>query len=342
MNAPGRVGAYILLAVVALLVLLFSLGAVSYVTVLRPSYLESILDSSGIYEDLGAVEADLLFVEVDRQDEAVRAVIDGLTPYFEQALTPAMVRDITDEVVGGVDRWLKGDTPTPEFAVDTATIRTRLNEALIMYAKTQSQGLPPCSQQDLASYDPLTSGCRPSGDLGDDYYMAWADDQTGELPLLDRDQFTHLALIDDPNAPEWSTVPQVYWAGKISLVLFAAVFVVLSALALIVSHRKYLVLRGLGIVSAFNAFALLLGAAVAGLWAGRTGFGALHAQTPMERGFAEEVLLPIIHALSKGIGAWLAIFGAVWAAIAVVCFVLAPMIKRRFGQRDGTLTIVRP
>ena len=71
MNAFRRLIVISLLAVLALILVVFSIGAVSYITVLDPSFAESRLDASGVYEDFADKAVDVLSENLEGSEQAI-------------------------------------------------------------------------------------------------------------------------------------------------------------------------------------------------------------------------------------------------------------------------------
>ena len=339
MNAFRRLIVISLLAVLALVLVVFSVGAVSYITVLDPSFAESRLDASGFYEDFSDNALEVLSQNLEGSPQEVDQAVARLTPVFEDVLTPQLIQSNTEKVVVGVADWLNGETDVPRFLINTGDIRADLNASLVDYLNEYLPDLPVCpADTNLKKYDPFTADCRPPGELHPDVLATWTDEFTAELPLLGREQVAGSDLVDDPDAAFWRIVPQSYFWGKVAVGVFFALLVLISALVLAASSNRPTVLRRLGHVSLFDGVVLLVGGGVISLFLGGHGLNFIASGEPERVAFAEQIVIPVLRSFAHGIGAWLMGFGAIVLFLCLVFYFVSRWLKRHHapGSTPGT------
>lgn len=306
-----------------LLLVLFGAGAVAYLTVLSPSFAKDSIEASGLYEDFGADTLRVL-------SAGAGLTLAYLEPVFERVLTPELIRSNTEAVIDGFGSWLKGETGLPDFRIDTAGIRSNLDLALVDHLDQRLATLPPCpAGTDYSLYSPFTAGCRPPGGLDRAALLAWTAEFTSQMPLLGRDQLAGSDLPHGPSYPGWDAIPRRYWWGRFSLILFAALLVSSAGVVLSVTADRPKVLRRIGHLGVGSALALFIGAAVIGILGHGDRFYGLTASNSQEEAFAQDVVHPVFSVVLQGVAIRLAVFGALFALIAAICYLTAHRLNRR-------------
>jgi hypothetical protein len=329
MDAFRKLVIFSLIAWLGLILALFSVGAVSYITILDPSFAGSRLEASGLYEDFADNAVEVLSSNLHGSAREVDQAMARLEPVFEEILTPGLVQSSAEKVLDGIAAWLDGKTDVPRFLIDTEDIRADLNAALIGHLETRLAALPICPAGiDLEQYDPFTADCRPPGNLDQLGIQLRANDFTSQMPLLGRKQIAGSDIVDDPTSDRWRTVPEAYFWGKVAVGVFFGLLVLISTLVLAVSSDRSKITRRLGHVTLFNALVLLVGGGVIALFLGGHGLNFI-AEGEQERvAFAQEVVIPVLRSFAQGIGAWLVGFGAIFLFPSIVFYITSRWLKR--------------
>lgn len=343
----------------AILVLVFSVCAIVYSTAGNPSFVKGVADSSGLYDNFvestleyvatqTLTEDEILEAETDSGEPPTKdegegdgisderaAILPDLTPTFQRVLTPERLRSTVETVFDGLTGWLKGDTEDIEFTIDTAEIRGDLTVALADYMEQRVADLPPPPRgASMNDYDPLTAEYAPRDPLSREQLELIAADLAVEMPFMDKDVTTGADLPDDlTDNDTLQTAQKAFWWGRVGVIVFACLLVAGSALALAFSHDRRRVLRRLGHVVVPSAVLLLVGGAVLALFvANLDAFGGEETSAAREM-FDQAITLPLWDSLFTGVGSVVLGFGAAWAVVALVCYVLGYVLKRR--QRDA-------
>lgn len=150
-----------------ILTLLLFMTALSSITlsVFTSENLKRWLNESGFYENIvnGIIEQqdDVISANeeysVNLQDPKIQAI-------FKNVFTAEFIRNSSEDVISGIDGWLKGDTENPEFAINVANLKVNLANSIGSYAQKRYDALPLCkSGQIPANPDILTISCRVPG-----------------------------------------------------------------------------------------------------------------------------------------------------------------------------------
>jgi len=315
----------------ALALVVFSVTAVACLTVGDPSFVASRIEASGFYEDFAENTLEVLSIDLEGTPDEVKEAIDRMRPSFERSLDPDLIRDNTQEILTGMERWLDGETELPEFVVDTKSIRADLGLVLASDIATRINSMPVCpAGTDYTNWDPFTAECRPPGPVDERLLLRQVDTFISQMPLLGREDVAGTDLVTAENEGKWRMVPHAYWWGKVALGLFAGLLVLACLVGVILSSKRASIMRRLGHASLFNALVLFIGGALSALFLGEHGLDAVGRDGTLEQAaFVEEVLVPLLRSFAQGVGAWLAIFGAVFAVLCVLCYLTAFWLRRR-------------
>jgi hypothetical protein len=318
-----------------------------FVTIFSPSFAKSTLESSGVYDTLAETSARILLQNEtggnssgtdDAGGTAGGAAgagsdspaLAGLAVPFEQTLTPELLQSVSESVIDSLDAWLTGETQIPRFAIDTAAIRSDLNDAVAAYTRDRLNTLPVCpSNTDYTEYDPFTATCRPPFEPSQDELLAWTDDFTSQIPLLGRDQVSDADLVQDPDDTAWRTIPDTYAWARVVLGVLAGLLVVITALVLILGKDRARTLRTLGHACVFPAVIFMIGGVLVASLAGTFVYDTLATDTQLQSDFADETVLPLLKAFVRGVGLWGIIFGAIFVALATAAYVTSHLLNKR-------------
>lgn len=153
----------------------FGLVALAVVTSMmivfgNPVAIKQAISSSGAYDKvIGGVldQTDLNFV-IDSSQTTLAIPRQELFAAAKSTLTPAVLKDATEQVVDGIYAWLQGKTPEPNFRIDLTAERQKFIKALADSAAARARQLPACNLQMLQELvnripNPWDLPCVPPG-----------------------------------------------------------------------------------------------------------------------------------------------------------------------------------
>ena len=316
-----------------------TLWSMPYVTVLNPTFAKSALESSGVYDTLAKNSAQIL-ADAEKTGAGDSAIGRALAQPFEQVLTPELLRSFTEPVLDGIGDWLDGDTPIPRFSLDTGAVRSDLNYAVATYTGARLDSLPVCPDEtDYNDYDLVTATCRPPYEPTDEELLGWADEFTSQIPLLNREMVSDADLVKNPGDRSWRVIPDVYQWVRTTLCIVAGLFVVITALVLILGKNRDRTLRTLGHAFLIPAVVFLIGGSLVAAFSGSFIHELASAKTQIQSDFATDTVLPLVQTLIRGVGIWGVIFGAIFVALATAAYVTSHLLtKKQEAQTQAQAT----
>lgn len=146
--------------------------------------IKSALARSGIYQTL---VSDVLEQD-QRQQSASRDMLPLDRPEVQHiiktAASPDLLQSKTENALDATYAWMRGETPSLEFNLETTDIKTNLANGLEQYAAQRIASLPVCpaEEADSARNDPFNATCRPGGadisqlaaEAKSDFWENWA------------------------------------------------------------------------------------------------------------------------------------------------------------------------
>jgi hypothetical protein len=325
----------------SLVLLLVSLSIVLHATVMDPGFAKSAFRSSGLYDSF--VENTITLLAYDKegaaqeQDRALAQTLRGLTPVYEQVLTPALLQTNTEEVIDSLDAWLKGKTDKPQFDIDTAAIRGDLNVALADYISARLPTLPVCPvDTDTTGYDPLTATCRLDVPPTEDTLVRRADGLSSEFPILAEDRLTADDMFLSSDSRAWRDIPRAYWWNTFLTWLFVGLLPIITGVVLYLDQDRVKVLRKIGRMVRSNGLLLLLGGGLVFVASATSLFTPGSYDVAGMDAFARDTLLPLLHSAARGVGIWLLCLGAGFVLLSIACSYAARVLQRRQVADTGT------
>jgi hypothetical protein len=328
----------ILAAILGLSLSMLSLFAILYATVLSPSFAKSTIAKSGLYDNFVNSSLDLA-AATDLEGEAsnINQVITDIRPTISQILTPSFLRTNTETVIDAIGNWLNGKTALPEFAIDTGTVRTDLNNALVDYINQRLSGLPICSSTvSTITYDALTAQCQLPVAPSQTYLTDTANDFSSEIPILGQNEFNTSNLVADASNSAWQDIPNAYRWGKLAPFVWGGLVLVIIALILSMSTNRPRSVRKIGHLLVGNGIFLVIIGTILVVYFGHGDINFITSGSNVEQvAFIKSIVVPLVNTLSAALGFWLIYFGAGYAVIGGSCYFIAHWLKKRQTKKDG-------
>jgi len=153
-----------------LLILLVAVVAALVMTFHSPKKIEKSLSESGVYStfvDSALQEIQKATSKEGSSGDKVPINDPAIKTAAQQAFTPQLLQQSTENVLDGTFDWLAGKTPTPNFKIDLTAAKQTFANAVGAAAAQRVTGLPECTvvqmQQLTADMDPFALACRPPG-----------------------------------------------------------------------------------------------------------------------------------------------------------------------------------
>jgi len=329
MNTSNPLSVALKVATLGFFLVVITLWSLPYVSVLNPSFAKSALESSGVYDTLAKDSARIL-TDAEEAGAGESAIGRALARPFEQVLTPELLRSFTEPVIDGIGAWLGGDTSIPRFSLDTGAVRSDLNEAVATYTEERLATLPMCTDEtDYSDYDLATATCRPPYEFSEGELIGWADDFTSQIPLLNRATVSEADLVKNPGDRSWRVIPETYRWVRTGLCILAGLFVVITAVVLIIGKNRDRTLRTLGHAFLVPAVIFLLGGALVAALSGSFVQELAGANTQIQSDFATDTVLPLVQTVIRGVGIWGIIFGAIFVALAAAAYSTSLLLRKK-------------
>jgi hypothetical protein len=325
----------------SLLLAVLSICAIIYATVGNPGFIESVFDTSGLYNNFVDSGLKLASDGLDGEDTQVSQIVSDLTPSVKEVITPEFLQTSTEEIIDGVGNWLNGKTTIPEFSIDTGSVKADLNAELATYLSQYVTTLPDCqTYAAINSLDIFTTDCKPHIPIDQDTYLSAANQFTSEIPIFDKNSLSSSELIKNTGDNVWKTVPNAYKFIKLAPYIAGGLVLICSALILIISGNRARSIRKIGHIFLSNALILLIVGTVIIVFLGHGEINFVGGDSVEQIAFAKEIIEPLVHGVARVLGSWLLYFGGGYALIAVTCYFVAHFMNRQ--KSDSTDSEPKP
>lgn len=306
-------------------------------TLLSPDFIKSSLKNSGFYDNIITSGFKLASIqpEVDSGSNFDSNIISQLSPQIKKVLTADFLQTNTEEAITGFADWLNAKTDSPQFTIDTASIKTALNTKLADYLQERLAKLPDCPiNNDITSYDLMTTTCKPPLQLTKNDFILAANNFTGEIPLLDKGQFSFNDISDTTKNDAWQRVQSVYRVVHLLPYLTGVLAMIMIGLVILLVTDKAKAFRIIGHTFLVSGGLMLIAGGLTIFYLSRE-FISFNGGSVEQLDFARQVIYPLTSKLASGFGKVTLYIGFTYSIIGAVFYLIA----HRFHQAQNRQTL---
>jgi hypothetical protein len=133
----------------------------------KPDNLKQALRDGKVYDAVADSIVDQAVKDADKQTD-IPLDNKKVQSAARAAVTPKLIQENGEKIIDGTYSWLEGDTPTPEFRLDTQEIKDQVATNVSKAGEARVKKLPACTYAqlqriDINSVDPFALECRPPG-----------------------------------------------------------------------------------------------------------------------------------------------------------------------------------
>jgi hypothetical protein len=225
----------------SILLMLFAVSVVAQYTLLDKIFIASTFEKSGIYEKLPKLILENSATN-PTQTEQNKQILNELSPVIEKSIPPELLQKNVEQFIGASFVWLDGGTENIQQNINTKEFEKTLRKNINSFLNEKIDGLPVCSSaKEIQSFNPFTSGCKPPDALLQANQKEYVDDFIDQLPLLGEDSKASAVNVSSAEAAQ-----SAYTVAKTVHFYIGALIVLLVASLLVLSKKKYIMLRRVG------------------------------------------------------------------------------------------------
>lgn len=307
--------------------LIFTIGSANYI--------KDSLSSSGFYDKfIGSVLK--LATAKSVNDSNNQGVIAELTPSIQKVIKPNFIKTSFETAIDSFDYWLTGKSTTPSFSLDLSQTKKDLKTEVAAYLKNKVNSLAICQNyNDYREFDPINATCRPPINLTEADYQLAADNFISTVPLLDK-QAIKFDSLNSASAKKtnWQKAPMYNKIIRLSPWILTFVILVGIVFIIVLSRSKARALKIIGHTFVWGGVMLLISGALSILILGRNSTGFVGRGSAEQVAFVQELLAPLLSKLAISFGNWALYFGAGYALIGALCYILSHKINLNIKQNE--------
>jgi hypothetical protein len=218
----------------------------------HPQKVKQLISESGIYNTLipGILDQQAKQTsssgDVNLTDPAIKQAANA-------AFSPQVLQTDTEKIIDGVYHWLNGTTTTPDFKVDLSASKQTFADQVAQATKTKAASLPRCTSVSTNnSFDAFSATCLPPGVTPDQAAAQIKSSLLGGKGFLDNPVITADTVKGDNPSKDifqdnLKSAPKNYQRIKKTPVVLAILAVLMAAAIVLLSPRKLLGVRRVGI-----------------------------------------------------------------------------------------------
>lgn len=283
----------------------------------NPGKVKQMVRDSGIYQKIPAV----IYDDAVDSGSTSSATLPLKSPVVRQAaldsFTPGFVQTNVENAIDGVYGWLNGQTAQPQFQIDLTSGKNNFANSL----SAQLSKFPVCTpaqQAKIKNFEPFTSPCIPNG-IDTSAIQTQVRQAALKSNLVAQNVVTPATIKDANGQPVFDGLKEIPRGYRLSVKL-VYVFGALSlmfALGLVFGARsRRQGLKRLGrVMAAAGVFVILLPVGINWLINGIV-------EASKSDKVTKELVVPLVHEITKNSFRIYVISGIVYILIAVVIFII--------------------
>jgi hypothetical protein len=305
--------------------LIFTIGSANYI--------KNNLASTGFYNKFTGSILKLATAQ-SVNDANSQNVINELTPVIERAITPKFVQTSFETAIDAFDNWLSGDTKSPSFNLDLSKVKTDLKNEMVIYLQNKVNAMPPCqSTGSTIEIDPINAVCRPPVGLTQADYQLAADNFISTVPLLDNQKISLDSLSPESNNKSiWQKVPTYNKYIRLAPWFLGVIIVLGISLIFVLSRSKARAIKVIGHTFLWGGSMLLVSGALSIIVLSRNSSGFTGRGSAEQIAFVQDLIAPSLAKFAVSYGLWALYFGAGYALVGAVCYIIDHKIKLKTVQ----------
>lgn len=231
----------------------FVIATILLSVVLEPNNIKKWVNNSSLY-DVSAQEIQAQLQQNFSGDAAKSPIV---AVALERTITAELLKKTAERGIDGSFTWLDGNASEPEFALNEAEIRSNLANQVVVGLRDRAQKLPACSLQNPPiTSDIFTINCIPPGtDLAQQLAQVRAEitrisdtNITNGAGLTEQGSSNSAIQSGQDIVSQLRSFRQTYQWLKLAPILATILFIVSSAVTLLLIKPKYRFMRTLAIV----------------------------------------------------------------------------------------------
>lgn len=248
---------------------------------------------------------------------------------FKKTFTPALLQEITENFINGVEPWLKGKSPNPTFRIDLTDVKTSLAANIGGAVKKRYASLPLCAPGELPrSSDLLAVNCRSAIiNIDNEVQKLVSDIKNGKdflpSPVLTADNLKVKRSGDAKAKPlfaDLDEVPAIYRFIRLGPYIFGLLSVVCGVLLVFASKPRRRGLRRAAVSLLTSGLFLLIGVLIISSGFSR-GEKELLAKSETNEKILRENVLPLINEVKDSLANRVIFFAVLFLALAIGIFI---------------------
>ena len=240
MNTLRRLG-------LTLSVLLFSLAISTFAAIVsiyfvfeNPDNLKHALSSSGLY----SIVAKNVLNEQASASSTLPLSDPTIQDSLDKALPPQYIQTSSEQAIDGIYKWVKGETPSPEFSIDLAPVKSNFTNNLLTSVQQKLASLPQCAQYSApptSLQEVLDLSCLPRGVTAETINENMKREVDNNAIFADTPAITGSTLKDPQGQPitdSLAILPALHTYFVILLYVLPVVTVLLAVAIIFLSETK--------------------------------------------------------------------------------------------------------
>jgi hypothetical protein len=300
-------------------------------TIASPAFIKSTLDKSGFYKNIVSSGLKLASVQASDPTNFDSQIIDKLTPTIKEVLNPTFLQTNAEQLIDGFGHWASDKVNAPDFSLDTAALRANLNQQLAVFLSQQLSELPNCPKNnDVSSYDLMTTACNPPIVLSQADFIKAADGFTANIPLINQNQLSFKDFDTKGaahNNKTWQKIPTGYKILSYIPLISGVLSIISIVLIIILSRNRIRGWRVVGHAFIVAGGILLVSGSVTLFFLSRNIISFTNGASSEQIAFAKDIFMPISHLVAVGFGNFMLYFGTGYCVGGAACYFIAHRLR---------------